>query len=223
MPRPATDLAGARFGRLTVVERDFSDRRHLAAKWKCVCDCGKDTVQRADVLKAGQVQSCGCFATEGRVRRAKELGTRLATHGHTRCYKAVPSYTSWMAMKARCLNPKSISYSRYGGRGIKVCDRWMSFEAFLEDMGERPARHSLDRIDPEGHYEPSNCRWATAIMQGRNKRNSRVIELDGDALTLAGWEERTGIPAKTIACRIDKLGWNTRRALSEPVRKHRSI
>lgn len=219
------DLKGARFGRLLVIERSFEDTRHRAAKWLCICDCGKDTVQRADVLKIGHAQSCGCFGIE----TAREMGLRQGplnkSHGHAgrrgRAGKDTPEYITWMGMKSRCLNVKNIHFGNYGGRGIQVCERWMSFENFLSDMGSRPPGHTLDRIKSELNYEPGNCKWSTVTEQNRNRRDNRVIVFGGKSQPLAVWEEETGIGARTIQMRIDKLNWTVERALTTPARKFR--
>lgn len=125
-------------------------------------------------------------------------------------------------MLARCENPKHPDFHSYGGRGIKVCDRWReSFASFCEDMGTPPTpKHSLDRIDTDGHYEPSNCRWATTKDQARNTRRNRLLTFQGDTMCVVEWAERTGIRAGIINQRL-ALGWTTERALSEPRHKRR--
>jgi len=118
-------------------------------------------------------------------------------------------------MKSRCCNPRVHRYSQYGGRGIRVCDRWMhSFENVLADMGEKPsASHSIDRIDTNGNYEPGNCRWALPVVQGNNQRTNRLIEHEGETRTLAEWSRLVGIGSSTIAARIER-GWSVERAVS---------
>ena len=152
------DLTGQKFGRLTVIER--SPRRGDQAFWICKCDCGNTTTSSGnDLRRRGDKQGCGC------------LSLAQVTHGHTDS----PSYASWEAMIRRCESPGSASYQYYGGRGISVCNRWReSFSAFLVDMGERPPGMTLDRIDPNGNYEPGNCRWATPVEQGRNTRRVKL-------------------------------------------------
>lgn len=128
------------------------------------------------------------------------------------------NYESWRGMIRRCTNPKYALYKDYGGRGIKVCDRWLnSISAFTEDMGQRPpGGFYLERINNNGNYEPGNCRWATRKEQARNKRNNHLITLDGVTLTLAEWSERSGIHFGTILMRI-KLGWPLHRYLETPM------
>src|SRR6185503_18205761 len=112
------------------------------------------------------------------------------------------AYQSWHGMKTRCLRPSSRMYYRYGGRGITVCERWMQFENFLADMGERPAGMSLDRIDSNGNYEPSNCRWADDKTQNRNRSNVRIYEFNGEALTLPEWAERLNVDMERLRSRM---------------------
>lgn len=141
--------------------------------------------------------------------------TRSRTHGKT----GTLEYNTWHAMKKRCNCPTSVDYPDYGGRGIKVCERWSAFANFLADMGERPtAKHTLDRIDNEGDYTPENCRWATLIEQARNKRNNRLLTHAGEALTLPEWSERTGIETGTLFARL-RRGWSAERTLCTPVPK----
>ncbi len=124
-----------------------------------------------------------------------------------------PTYRSWVSMKNRCYDDKNIRFAKYGGRGIKVCDRWLtSFRKFHEDMGTRPAMFSLGRISRDGNYEPSNCRWETAVQQANNTTRNMHIVYRGETKTLAEWSRTTGVSRMTIAYRL-KSGWSTERAL----------
>lgn len=162
------DLQGLQFGRLLVLEKDsemyHSPSGRTATKWICKCDCGvvKSVLQTR--LRSGKSTSCGCKQVE----RMRRLGTDKRTHGMSKH----PVYMVWKTMKARCLNPNDEKYPAYGGRGIKVCDRWLeSFENFLEDMEERPSdKHSVERLDVDGDYCKSNCVWETNDKQSRNRK-----------------------------------------------------
>lgn len=152
------DITGHRFGRLVAISYVNPKR------WLCRCDCGTETIIPGDNLRRAITKSCGCLRTE--VTRSRSY-----KHGHNIRGHRSSSYRSWANMIERCTNPHDTDWKNYGGRGIAVCDRWRhSFEAFLEDMGEKPPGHSIDRINNDGNYEPGNCRWATASEQQHNKR-----------------------------------------------------
>lgn len=124
-------------------------------------------------------------------------------------------FAIWQTMKQRCWNPNDKRFQDYGGRGIRICARWaLSFESFYADMGPRPEGLSIDRIDNDGHYEPANCRWATRKEQARNSRKTHWITLNHETKPLGEWARQTGIPRQTILSRLNKLGWDVKRALS---------
>lgn len=203
--RDYSNLIGRRFGRL-VIEEIIWGGRPRGCKLRCRCDCGNEkTILKNNVVNNRKHKTISCGCQQGRPN------PNGITHK--------PEFKIWIGMIQRCENKTDAkTYSRYGGRGIVVCERWrQSFAAFYDDMGPRPsAKHSIDRINNNGNYEPDNCRWATRSEQQRNKRDSRIIECFGKRLTLAGWEDETGIYRKTIAIRIDKLRWPVDRALTEP-------
>ncbi len=164
-------LQSRRFGRLLVLEYVDNDSSR-SSRWKCLCDCGNEFVVRGSHLHLGQVQSCGCF----KIERTKEVNSVLArTHGHCSGGELSPTYQSWRSMIDRCRIITHQAFHRYGGRGIKVCERWQRFENFLEDMGERPKGKTIDRYpNNDGNYEPSNCRWATIQEQLWSRRESNA-------------------------------------------------
>lgn len=156
------DETGRRYDRLVVISFAGSNGRAL---WKCRCDCGNERIVKGINLRRYGSTSCGC---------------KTLRHGHSSKRDVSPTYISWRAMRSRCYNPSLKCFSRYGGRGIQVCARWSRFENFLADMGERPPGKTIDRIDLNGHYMPSNCRWVTPQQNSWNRRRR------GDGIT--GWK-----------------------------------
>jgi hypothetical protein len=202
------DLTGQRFGRLTVLSVVVRNR---SRRWLCRCDCGNELDVARNNLRSGCTKSCGCL-------RREKAAEKCRTHGKSH----MREYDVWCSMKNRCLNPNDQNYYRYGGRGITVCDRWQrSFEAFISDMGPRPSsKHSIEREDNDGPYDPDNCVWATRSMQSSNIRPRGLVQVavDGKLRTAAEWARRLGTSQSTILCRI-KAGWDPVRAVTQPVKK----
>lgn len=198
--RPLKDYSGERFGRLTalrlVERRDNND--HI---WLFRCDCGAEVDRGIRLVKSGHTSSCGCLFREMVVERN-------TSHG----LSGTKTYRVWKNMRARCSTPTDSDYADYGGRGIKVCDEWEDYPAFLADMGECPEGMSLDRVDVNKGYSADNCRWATAKQQARNKRSNHFISAFGETRTLAEWAEKYGLESSLIRYRI-KAGWPTEDAV----------
>lgn len=198
------------FGRLVITK--YIGVVNKVRRVECLCQCGNSTSVRLNCLTTGNTTSCGCLGRERRL-------VSIATHGHgsRKKGKVSPTYESWMGMRMRCLNPKNKHYADYGGRGITICERWDSFEAFLEDMGAKPDGLTIDRIDNESGYSRENCRWATAEQQGRNKRSNTMLTHDGKTQCLTSWAEEVGLKPRAISRRI-KAGWTVAEALTKPAR-----
>lgn len=197
-----TDLLGRVFGRLTVVSEAESKGRK--AQWVCQCSCGVLKVVGADAMTRGATLSCGCLK--------KERATTHGLFGHE-------LYQTWANIRDRCENSQCKDFANYGGRGIKVCEEWRDFPKFLADMGERPAGHSIERLDGSLGYGPDNCIWATTTTQNRNKRTNLTIRSGGQEMCASRWAEKTGLAQHVICGRI-AIGWSEADAVNKPVRKY---
>ena len=164
MSKPRIDLTGQRFGKLSVMEKIVPPKGRTL--FICACDCGGKITLNSSDLQSGNTKSCGCYR--------REISSRInLKHGATVNGKHTGAYRSWTTMKSRCYNEDNNRFYAYGGRGIRVCDRWLeSFDNFFADMGDRPEGYSLDRIDVNGNYSPENCKWATTTEQSRNQRTN---------------------------------------------------
>lgn len=205
------NIAGAKFGRLTVVSTAQAPHgaRRRGIWWRCACSCGNAKVIYGGDIRSGDTSSCGCLDREKRAERARN---RSRTHGLSRSRE----YEVWDSMIQRCTNPKRKDFQRYGGRGIRVCERWArSFEAFIADMGRRPEGMSIEREDSDGNYEPNNCRWATSTEQARNQKGNVVVAMNGKSQCLTAWCEELGISKATVNGRRSR-GWPIEIALSTP-------
>jgi hypothetical protein len=171
----------------------------------CQCECGKEKIVVLGNLKSGTSKSCGCLNDESR-----KGNTRNKKHGMSFSRE----YHTWRAMLDRCECTTHREYPMWGGRGIKICERWHDFNNFYADMGKRPPNTTLDRIDNNGNYEPTNCRWADAKTQANNKRSNTLITYEGRTQTLQQWADEVGIGATTIHNRISNLGWSVEEAMT---------
>lgn len=210
------DHAGKKFGKLLVTAE--SDVRVLpngkrSRVWHCICDCGGNTWVRRAALVNGNTKSCGCYSAE----KTRSMFTK---HGHSAGGAESPTYYSWHNMMKRCTIPKAKQYSDYGGRGIKICPEWFSFERFLADMGERPDGCTLDRREVDGDYTKENCRWATKATQSRNRRSNRLLTFNGNTMCVTDWAAQIGISEATLRGRLDR-GWSLDRALTKPARSRK--
>jgi hypothetical protein len=207
--------------RLLRIER--SPNRRYRYKWLCKCDCGNEAEIRGDVLRQGGAKSCGCLSRELSSARQKTNPSRR-THGEAHKNRT-PEYRAWVHMINRCENEADDDYPLYGGRGISICERWRrgdgsasGYELFLADMGRRPSSsHSIDRVNTNGNYEPTNTRWATPTVQVRNRRTTIWMEYRGERIMLVEAAERFKIPYGTLLFR-KRNGWPDERAIDTPVR-----
>lgn len=195
---------GSRNGRLTIVEL-LPGGKH--PKVKCRCDCGTERTIQQDNL--ARTHSCGCLKRE-------RTGRLNLQHG----LSASPEFRVWCDMRDRCSRVERRDFQRYGGRGITVCERWMTFSNFYADMGQRPSpQHSIDRRDTNGNYEPDNCRWATSTEQRLNQRRQVLYTHDGVTDSLKALARRAGLSYSAVHQRVTTMNWSVHDALSKPVQK----
>ena len=188
---------GAIYGKLTVLRRS-QKKNPKNALWDCICACGLSVTVATPNLRSGNTRSCGC-------ERTKKTIARATRHGATAGGKNTSEYGIWREMRQRCNNPASVSYARYGGRGITVCVEWdNSFIQFLSDMGQRPSGMSLERIDNDGNYCKSNCKWATRVEQANNTRNNVWIAYAGYNMTLSQWARFLGVSDSVLHSRHER-------------------
>ena len=207
------DITGRVYGRLTVIDRVENDK-HNQARWKCLCECGNYTVAVTSELNRGNVRSCGCLNRE----ISKMVNSK---HGfkYTRLYKV------WGGIKKRCYNQNCKSYKNYGGKGITMCDEWKNdFKSFHDwafangyDENAEYMKCTIDRIDTNGNYEPSNCRWVDVKSQERNRKNNIFITYKNETHCIGEWAEILGINYIALHQRIRKYGWSIERAFTEPI------
>lgn len=193
------DLTGQRFGRWLVIRRAIIEKEREAS-WVAHCDCGAERLVRGTHLRYAASKSCGCL----------QRG-RATTHG----LYGSPVYHAWVKIKSRCLNNHAADYHNYGARGITVCERWLSFETFFQDMGQPPTGKSIERIDNDAGYSPENCRWATPAEQARNRRSNHFLTHEGITLCITDWTRRLGLGDTTIWDRLAR-GWPVAQTLSQP-------
>ena len=206
MGRRTEKIDGQKFGSWTVLSTEFKQYNENKRRAYCICKCTCGIIKeiRADSLKNGCSTKC------------KHCSVMKHNKIHT------SEYTTWDAMKTRCYNKKHKTYKNYGSRGITVCERWLnSFENFYEDMGDKPDKtYSLDRIDVNGNYEPSNCKWSTPKEQINNRRNTKIVKYNGEVKSLSQFCEELNLKYSVINSRIN-LGWSVENAFTTPIKKYK--
>lgn len=196
-------FSGQVFERLTVV-CSAGKNNHSQQMWLCRCECGNEVVVRQSNLNSGNTKSCGCMKIK---------------HGHARSGKKTPEYFTWEDMKSRCCNPKDANYHSYGGRGISIDKRWLKFENFFSDMGLRPEGTTIERIDNSQGYSASNCRWATAQEQARNRRTNRHITAFGKTICFKDAAQMYGLSMGCLTARLKAM--SPEDALTKPLEPRR--
>ena len=201
-------IQGTRFGMLTIIKEvePYYYKGHPFRQFLCQCDCGKTSVTTLSRLRSGTTKSCGCIVGTTYSKHKELTNTRI--------------YNIWKSMKQRCYDTKAISFPNYGGRGISICDEWRNDFMFFYDWAMANGYKenlSIDRIDFNGNYEPSNCRWATKNEQAQNKRNNIVLELNGERHTISEWSRITGIKSGALQGR-KYAGWSDEKTLTTPVK-----
>jgi len=206
------DLTGQKFGKLTINSIYYSTKHGI--QWLCQCECGKNTIVQSTRLRNGQTKSCGCYQRECVIKMN-------FTHGLSRDN----FYKIWNSIKGRCLNKKDKGYKNYGKRKILICDRWLKFENFRDDMYKSYKEHikkfgekntSIDRNNNNGNYCPENCSWKNYEEQGNNKRNNHFLTFNGQTMTISRWAKKLNLNPALIYHRINTYKWSDKRALSQP-------
>jgi len=210
------DLTDRKFGQLTVIERVENSKWGLPV-WLCRCECGEQTEVSGWTLRGGHQTHCGC----GRGRRGERSASRPRKSQSRGGLSKTRAYQRWYEMLRRCRDSGRDDWKNYAGRDITVCDRWLDFEAFLEDMGEPPPGMTLDRLDNGSGYSPENCVWSDRKTQARNRRNTRYVEWRGETRKLVELAEEYGIDNNYVHGRLNQ-GWSLERALTTPVKRRRS-
>jgi hypothetical protein len=203
------DLTGKRFGRLTVLSLHKSGRH---STWSCICDCGKKVIVRADSLRNGHTQSCGCYNRDV---------SKITNYRHGVCQSNKHLYLIWKGIKYRCSSKHYKGYNRYGGRGIRLCLEWQNLMNFYNWAIRHGYTEELqiDRIDNDGDYCPENCRWVTAKQNGCNRSDNKRIIFQNRSLTYSEWERQFNLPPGTVSHRINQQNWDAIKAITTPVRK----
>ena len=202
------NIDGQKFGRLTAIRRIPRIKGEKPSRYLFRCDCGKEIVLIMGGVVFGTTTSCGCYHKE-------MVSARFKKHGAS----TTPEYRIWVHMRQRCSNPNDQDWADYGGRGITVCPEWEDFAVFLKDAGPRPTpKHSIDRIDCNGNYEPGNIRWVLFKVQANNKRSNVYVTHNDITLTISEWADRTGLPYMVLWKRLFERKWNVERAITTPKR-----
>ena len=202
------DLTGQKFNKLTVLEFGYAKQQpsgRIYYFWKCQCECGNIKYVSTKGLRHGGTKSCGC------------IHPLINGLSHTRLHKI------WHGMKRRCYSKTCKNYQHYGEKGVVMCDEWLGDDGFLKFYNWSMANGysedlTIDRINPEGNYEPSNCRWATKKQQSNNQRNTKRYEYNGKNLSLGEWADETGISRETLYSRVCRMHWPVERALTQPIK-----
>jgi len=202
--KPIKNEVGNTYGRLTVLSFSHmnSDKK---ACFVCKCSCGNTTIVAGKSLRSGHTVSCGCYKLE-------VIANSNRSHGDCSGGKT-KEYFTWRGIIGRCEDVNNKNYNLYGGRGIKVCKRWRtSYANFLHDMGRKKPGYTIERINQNGDYKPSNCRWATMKEQNNNRRNNHILEHNGERLTVAQWSDKLGVRQITLLMRV-RRGWSHSEAI----------
>ena len=207
------NLIGQKFGRLMVTKFDGRTEHH--SYWDCLCDCGNTKRVTGDRLKSGNTKSCGCLRKELTIKRSTK---------HGQCKRGLNSrvHIIWNGMMQRCYNDRNPAYKNYGGRGIKVCRRWHSFEDFYKDVEDAPFDMTLDRKNNDGDYEPGNWRWATYVEQNNNYRRNVPILYEGEVKNITQWAIFLCMNVGTLFSRLYR-GWSIERAFTTQVRRSKCL